>query len=154
MKPKILNFLVAAVILASCSTKTANISTPVFLTFKTQKLKFSDMAFIINNNGKISIDGYYAGKHVLNISFGAMVCIENGCMTKDEFNARFLSYNYYDNLFLDILRKRPLAIDAKVEKSQSGFSQSSQNIFYSVTKDETHFKDTKNKILIKIKELQ
>lgn len=154
MKPKILNFLAVAVIWASCSTKTVSISTPVFLTIKTQKLKFSDTAFITNNNEKIAIDGYYAGKHVLNISFSAMVCIENGCMTKDEFNARFLSYDYYDDLFLDILRKRPLAIDAKVEKSQSGFSQKSQNIFYSVAKDETRFKDAKNKILIKIKELE
>jgi len=150
MKTKIL-FFVIIFALFSCSSRHISISEPIFLTLKTKKIKFSDTAFLTRSNDKITIDGYYAGKHILSLNIGFMVCLERGCISKEEFNARFLSHEYYNNMFLDILNKRPLRINQKPEYFEGGFLQQSKSIKYKITKDTIFFEDKTNKILIKIK---
>ncbi len=80
-------------------------------------------------------------------------------MDKDEFNSRFLDYRYYENIFLDIVQGNLLKMDGILEKKEAGFGfvQMIKNedfdIVYTVSKNQVFFRDRKNRIIIKLKEL-
>jgi hypothetical protein len=149
--------LILPLFLISCSAKKPLKSDTCLVILKTKEIKFADSAFINIWNSKATISAYFAGKSVLNIEFAGNVCVNNMCMAKDEFNSRFLEYTYYDNLFLDVLKGKELKLDGNIKKDKFGFMQKvrsdSYNIVYKVTKKEIFFRDSKNRIIIKLKEL-
>lgn len=150
-------FFIFVSFLVSCTSNKPSVNKAFLLILKTEKFRFSDTAFIDYNSKKADIEGYFSGKVVLNLRFGSVVCVENVCMDKGEFNARYLHYTYYDNIFLDIVNKKRLEFEGSLEESKSGFVQmykdDTKDITYKVKANEVFFRDKKNSIIIKIKEL-
>ena len=144
-------------ILAGC-TAPRPVSTPAVVTFKTPKLKVHDTAFVTLAGRDVEIEVYTAGTLVLEIHAGSMVCINGGCISDDEFTAKYLSPEYPARILGTIARKEPIDLDGKIKRTDEGFvqrivSKGLYDITYSVKKNEVFFRDRANQIIIMIRTL-
>lgn len=136
---------------SGCLSSLPKKSSAVFLSIKTESIKFSDAAFIAKSKDAFILNGYYAGKPILNIDFERLVCLDKICMNKGEFNARYLHYSYYDNFLLDLINAQKLSLNnLKTQDLKNGFEQTNDDITYKVNDKKIYFKDKKNKILVQI----
>jgi len=78
-------------------------------------------------------------------------------MSKSGFNEEYLNAVYPDELLQNILLGRKIYNGKNILKNSNGFKQDIQtkevSIIYVVNSQQIYFKDRKNHILIKIKEL-
>ena len=79
------------------------------------------------------------------------------CMEKRDFNKKILSASYPDTVLENIFRAKPIFASENLEKNADGFTQKIQkkdlyDITYTVVSGERKFRDTINKILIKVRE--
>jgi len=125
---------------------------------KSPKLKFNDIGYILHNDDKVELQLYAAGVAVEKFSIDHMVCIESGCMRKSSFNAEYLSSAYDDDLLKDMLLHRPIFDGKNLRLNKNGFEQhlvsDAYDITYRVTPNTLYFKDTKNRILFKLRKTQ
>lgn len=99
-----------------------------------------------------------AGTVVEKISINHLVCVSAGCMSKQGFNNEYLNGSYPSDILQNILLAKPI-YDAKNRvKTEDGFEQyikdEKVDIKYKVTSNITYFKDRKNKIIFKIKDIK
>jgi len=103
------------------------------------------------------LDIFNAGECIEKFEVGVFVCTSKGCITKSRFNAEFLSASYPDDIFLHLLQAKPIFGGKNLTQTADGFEQKIQtkeyNIIYKVGKKKLYFKDRKNKILIKLKDI-
>lgn len=153
----LLFFLIFSFFVVGCTPKKPLLSKSFLVVLKTKELRFADTAFVNIWEKEAEISAYVVGKNALEIHFGGNVCVDGICMDKKEFNSRFLHYTYYNNLFLDVLKKKRLSLDGDFADTDDGFVQKAENknfnIIYQVSKKEVFFRDRKNNIIIKLKEL-
>jgi len=130
-----------------------------FIVLKTPKVKYADMGFIKNNSYVLNIEMYAAGQPLVNIEVnGNNVCMSSlKCMSKKDFNKEVLSEYYPETLLEDVFRAKPIFEKEGYKESSDGFVQkinkeSQYNISYKVTSKTRIFRDTINKILIKVRE--
>lgn len=146
------------ILLAGCAKPDIK-SKSALVTFVTKEIKVHDTAFVYIDNNRIDIEVYSAGNLIFELSSNAMVCINSLCLSDDEFSAKYLSEYYPKRVIQKIVSKKPLDIkDIKTTQAEDGFMQSAyeQNrydISYIVKKDEVFFKDSINRVIIKIKDL-
>ena len=143
--------------LSACSIKNYEFSESKVITIKTAKLKFSDLGYLKQSADAVRLELFVAGKNVQNISINHLICVDDGCMGKKSFNEEFLSASYPDEILQNIILGRYI-FDAKgVVKTTTGFEQNivtkNLDIKYRVTDKEIYFKDKKNRILFKIKDI-
>ena len=154
MKHSLLLFLL---FFSACSIKHYEHSNSKILIIKSPQLKFSDLAYIRHSDDAVEAELFIAGKSIKKIAINYLVCVDEGCMSRSKFNAEFLNKAYPDRLLQNILLGLPI-YDAKNRvKTINGYRQEIEtkdvNILYKVNAKTIYFKDRKNSILIKIKDI-
>jgi len=151
-------FLVLFLLFSGCSLKNYKHEESKIIIIKTPKLKFSDLGYIRHNNDDVEIELFMAGVSVQKISINHLICVNEGCMLKNSFNEEYLNAEYPSNILQNILLSKMIYDGQNRVQTPSGFEQIIQtdnvDIKYRVTKNETFFKDRKNRIIFKIKDVK
>ncbi len=152
-------FLVAlALFFSACSIKNYEQTSSKIIIIKSPKIKFADLGYIRNSDKALELELFLAGKAIKKIQINHLVCVDEGCMSKSSFNDEYLSASYPDELLQNILLGLEIYNGKNRVKTLNGFEQyiKSENvdIRYSVTPSVTMFKDRKNRIIFKIKEIK
>ncbi|SFV51573.1 Putative lipoprotein [hydrothermal vent metagenome] len=144
--------------LSACSITSYEHSQSKFITIKTKILKFSDLGYIKNTDNSVRLELFVAGNNIQNIEINNLICLNEGCMLRSSFNSEYLSENYPDTILQNIVLGKPVYEGKNFKKIGYGFEQKIQNsdvdILYKVSTVEIYFKDIKNKILFKIKDIK
>ena len=151
--------LLGSVLIFSACTGQPKKEESAFIVIKTAGMKYADMGFIKDNSSKLQVEMYAAGQPLVSIEINAMnVCMSTlQCMEKSNFNKKILNANYPDTILENIFRAKPIFNSKNLEKTTDGFTQKIQkedlyDITYTVVSAERVFRDTINKILIKVRE--
>jgi hypothetical protein len=158
MIKKLSIFFMLAFLFTACSTRTPQKQESAFIVMKTPKFKYADMGFIsIGSNVKVEI--YGAGQPLMSLEINSMnVCMSTfKCLEKKDFNREMLSSSYPDTLLENIFRAKPIFNAEHLVKSKDGFTQKltkkgEYDISYDVKGNQRIFRDSLNKILIKVRE--
>ena len=159
MKFSILWVSIAALLIFSgCAVKEYKSSVPKIITFKTKKLRFNDLGYIRQNGDAIQLELFSAGQAVERFEINHLVCISDGCMSKSGFNSDYLNAEYPDDTLQNILLGRAIFEGEAMSETETGFEQHPESgsyaITYRVSEEETYFKDRKNEILIRIRNVK
>ncbi|WP_200763307.1 hypothetical protein [Nitrosophilus alvini] len=152
-------FAVCAVFLLwGCAAKMPQQVKSSLIVMKTPKLRFADTGFVKKYKNRVEVEIYSAGSALLGLSISNRVCTDEGCMSKKEFNKKYLSAHYPPDLLKNVFLGRPIFKAENIFKSEDGFEQhiykkNSFDIIYRVKKGEIYFKDRINRILIKVKDI-
>ena len=143
---------------SACSIKEYKHTASKLIIIKSPKIKFADLGYVRSSGTAIELELFMAGKSIKKVEINKLICVDEGCMTRGGFNEDYLHYSYPDNLFQHIVLGLPIYDDANLEKTEDGFIQKIKNedvdIKYKVNHKQIFFKDKKNKIIFKIKELK
>jgi len=144
-------------LLGGCSLKNYEHSQSKLIVFKSSKIKFADTGYIRNSDKSIALDMFTAGQRIERIEINHLICVSAGCMTKSSFNNEYLHPSYPNELLQNVLLGHQIYEGEGLKKTQDGFEQHIVNedveIRYKKTAQEISFKDQRNKILLKIKDL-
>ena len=142
---------------SACSIKTYEQTQPKKLIIKSPLIKFADLAYIRHSERAIELELFVAGQSIKKIAINHLICVDEGCMSKDGFNEEYLSPAYPSNILQNILLGKPIYKAKNSLKTEDGFTQKIQTqavaISYNVTSQEIYFKDKCNHIMIKIKDI-
>jgi len=145
---------ISAFYLTSCAPKSYSKNESRFILIKSPLLKYADLGYIRSNKDEVRADLFVAGNLVQSIEISHLICVNEGCLTKSAFNEGYLSKAYPDDLLLDILQGHPIFNQASLQVTEIGFRQELKspdyNIVYKVENGDVSFKDTLNKLKIKI----
>ena len=151
-------FLLLGLFFSGCSFKNYKHEESKIIIIKTPKLKFSDLGYIRHNGNDVEMELFMAGVSVQKININHLICVEEGCMLKSDFNKDYLNATYPSNILQNILLSHEIYSGENREKTSSGFKQIIQNndvdILYRVSTNSTFFKDKKNRIIFKIKDIK
>ncbi len=141
-----------------CAPKSYTMNESRLIIIKTPKLKFADLGYIRKNPDEVRADLFVAGNLVQSIEINTLVCVNEGCVSKSNFNEEYLNPAYPNDLMLNVLLAKPIFNKASIKKTENGFIQELKsdeyNITYKIENGNIYFKDKKNKILIKIKKIK
>ncbi len=136
-------------------------STSYKVTMKTKKFAFSDTGFLVKYENSMHLNVLAMGKSVLDMKIKKNeddICVGSLCNTKHGFNQSFLVGSYPDGFIENVLQKKPIFGGKHLTKTSTGFVQKiicdRYGIKYQVTNKGLYFKDKKNNILIKLKEIK
>ncbi|MDQ7042865.1 MAG: hypothetical protein Q9M34_04970 [Sulfurimonas sp.] len=150
--------LLLMMFLSACSIKNYEHSNSKLFIIKTDKLKFADLGYLKHSDDSLRLELFVAGNNIQNIEINHLICLNEGCMSKSSFNSEYLSQNYPDTILQNIFLGNTIYDNENFQKTTDGFEQKIQNkyvnILYKVSADEIYFKDKKNKILFKIKDIK
>jgi len=159
MRKKIVIFIMVFFTFTACTGIQVEKQESAFIVMKTATFKYADMGFISNSPSKINVEIYGAGQPLMNLEINAMnVCMSTfQCMEKKDFNEKVLYVSYPETLLENIFRAKPIFDKKNVIENKDGFSQkltkeNEYDISYSVKGNQRIFRDTLNKILIKVRE--
>jgi len=131
------------------------------IVLKTPAMRYADMGFVYESPSEIKVEIYGSGQALfaLRITPKSVCTSRFACLDKKSFNARMLSAYYPEDTIERIFRAKSVFNGKNVVKKRNGFTQKivapgKYNIQYSVLNNETVFRDTINKILIKIKRMR
>ena len=145
-------------LLNACSIKNYEQTQSKIIIIKSPQLKFADLGYIRNSDKAIELELFIAGKSVKKISINHLVCVDEGCMSKSAFNEEYLNAAYPNDLLQNIILGRKIYAGKNSVNIDDGFAQKIQtqdvDIEYSVTSAKISFKDTKNRIIFKIKDVK
>jgi hypothetical protein len=145
---------VSLFLITGCAPKVYTINESCLIVIKTPKLKFADLGYIRRNADEVRADLFVAGQLVQSIEISTLICVDDGCISKSEFNKDYLHPSYPDDLILNVLLGRPIFEKASLQKTEGGFIQNIKsdeyNVVYKVEYGKTYFKDRQNRFLIKI----
>ena len=141
-----------------CAPKTYEINESCFILIKSPLLKYADLGYIRSNKAELRADLFVAGNLIQSIEISTLVCVNEGCLTKSAFNKDYLHESYPNDLLLNVLLGRPIFEKASLQVNSLGFTQALKskdyNIVYKVENKDIFFKDTKNKLKIKISKIK
>jgi len=144
--------------LSACSIKEYKQTHSKIIIIKSPKLKFADLGYIRNSENAVEVELFMAGKSVKKININHLICVDEGCMSRSIFNKEYLNEAYPDELLQNILLGKPIYQAKNLAKREGGFTQKimDENVFinYSVKDKQVIFKDKKNHILFKIKDIK
>ncbi|CAA6819774.1 MAG: Putative lipoprotein [uncultured Sulfurovum sp.] len=150
---------IMVLLLTACSIKEAKKQESAFIVMKTPTIKFADMGFIYDSGSKIKVEVYATGQPLVDLEINTQnICLSlMKCMEKKDFNKEVLSEAYPDTLLENIFRGKPIFEAKNLEKKEGGFVQKISKaevyeISYSVVSTQRVFRDTINKIVIKVRE--
>lgn len=156
MKIKYL-FLSLALLFTACSIKNYEQTQTKIIIIKSPKIKFADIGYVRNSDTAVELELFIAGKAIEKITINHLVCTSDGCMSKSGFNSDYLNEHYPDNLLQNILLAKEIYNGKNLVKIANGFEQKISTrhveIVYKVNPHATLFKDIKNKIIFKIKDI-
>ena len=154
----LLPYLVLVFLFNACGTQPYLKENSAFIVFKTPTFKYADMGFVYENNSEVKAEIYGSGQALMSLRIsGDSVCMSLfACMSRKKFNQQVLSSAYPDTVLENIFRGKPVFSGQNLKKTRNGFTQNivkqnKYNIHYSVLNNEIIFRDTINKILVKVK---
>ena len=125
---------------------------------KSPKLKFADIGYLRNTQKAIELELFMAGNPVEKFTINNLICVSAGCMSKSGSNEEYLYSMYPDEILQNILLGLEIYDGKNKQKTSSGFEQIIKNenvdIKYKVNAKVIFFKDRKNKIIFKIKDIK
>lgn len=143
--------------MSACSINHYEHSNSKILIIKSPQLKFADLAFIRHSGDDVEAELFIAGRSIKKIDINYLVCVDEGCMSRSKFNTKFLNKAYPDNLLQNVLLGLPIYHGEHKVKIVDGYEQNIEtkdvHIIYRVNAKIIYFKDRKNRILIKIKDI-
>jgi hypothetical protein len=143
---------------SACSIKNYEHTEPKIIIIKSPQLKFADLGYVRNSDRAIELELFVAGKSVKKISINHLICVDDGCMSKSAFNEEYLNASYPSDLLQNIILGHKIYAAQNSVKTEDGFVQNitskTVDINYSVTSHVISFKDRKNKIIFKIKDIK
>jgi len=149
------------VLLQGCGEAPGYKEESAMIVLNTPAMKYADMGFIYESPSEIKVEIYGSGQALFTLRITSQsVCTSRfACLDRKSFNARMLSANYPKDTLERIFRAKPVFNGKNVEKKRNGFTQKllmpgKYDIEYTVFNNETVFRDTINKILIKIKRMR
>jgi hypothetical protein len=149
--------LTLSLLFTACSMKNYEHIQSKIIIIKSPQLKFADLGYIRNTDDSIELELFVAGRSVKKIAINYLICVDEGCMSRSSFNAEYLNANYPDTLLQNILLGRAIYDGEGKLKQNNGFTQKIKNnnvdIKYRVNSHEIFFKDRKNRIIFKIKDI-
>jgi len=159
MSRKIIYLLVLlSTFFSACATQSYLKENSAFIVFKTPAFQYADMGFLYENADEVKAEIYSSGQAVMTLTVTqSSVCMSLlACMSQKEFNRKVLSAAYPDGILNHIFRGKPIFRGQNLRKNSNGFTQNitnqnKYNIHYTVLNNEIIFRDTINKILIKVK---
>lgn len=154
MKTGIAYGVIMALLMVGCALKKPEVSEPYLVVFKTPKWRFADTGYIRTGDKVAELEVFEAGHRVLRLQIENMVCVEGeGCISKADFNAEYLSDAYPDELLYHLLRGEPIFGGENLVHTEAGFLQEIGGITYRVSKGSVYFKDRERGIFVKFKRL-
>ena len=152
------SLLAFALFFSACSIKNYERTQSKIIIIKSPKIKFADVGYVRNSDKAVELELFLAGQAIEKISINHLVCVSDGCMSKSGFNADYLNASYPDEILQNILLGRSVYDGKNKTLTQNGFEQRIQNskvdIRYVVDQNQIFFKDKKNSIIIKIKDVK
>lgn len=149
--------LVFILFFSACSIKEYEVTKSKIFIIKSPLIKFADLGYIRSSAQAIEVELFMAGKSIKKIEINHLVCVDEGCMSKSGFNEDYLHESYPDEILQNILLGNPIYDKLNLEKNELGFTQIIKNkkvyIKYKVDSNQIFFKDIKNRIIFKIKEI-
>ncbi len=147
-----------ALFFTACSIKNYEQTSSKIIIIKSPKIKFADLGYIRNTDKALELELFLAGRAIKKIQINHLVCVDEGCMSKGSFNDEYLNSSYPDDLLQNILLGLEIYDGKNRVKTDDGFEQriisKDVEITYSVTSSIIAFKDKKNSIIIKIKNIK
>ncbi len=114
--------------------------------------------FIKKDDTRLNLQLFSAGTILLDLHVEKNVCSHYICMSKENFNKEFFGIRHYEGFIDELFKLKPIYSKKNLIKSKNGFEQKIQtdefDITYRVENGNLYFKDRKNTILIKLKELK
>jgi len=151
-------FLVSLLLLSACSIKNYEHTQSKIIIIKSPKLKFADLGYLRNTQDAVELELFIAGKSVEKFTVNHLICVSDGCMSKSGFNKDYLNQAYPDEILQNILLGHEIYDGKNRVKTNNGFEQKienkSVNILYKVSSNLIFFKDRKNRIIFKIKDIK
>jgi hypothetical protein len=150
--------LILTLLLSACSFKNYKHEESKIIIIKTPKLRFSDLGYIRHTGDDVEMELFMAGVSVQTLSINHLICVDEGCMLRSRFNKEYLNAKYPSDILQNILLSKVIYHGKNRVQIPEGFEQIIQtqnvDIKYRVTKNETFFKDRKNRIMFKIKDIK
>ncbi len=152
-------FLVLLILITGCAYKMPyKSSKPYYIVIKNSKIALADTGFIKKDDGRLNLQLFTAGTPVFDLHVKSDVCLDYICLKKENFNSEFFGNRHYDSFIDELFNLKPIYSKKNLKKIANGFEQKiktdSYDITYRVEGENLYFKDRKNKILIKLKELK
>jgi hypothetical protein len=129
----------------------------VYIVWKTPSFRYADQGFIYEAPDKMRIEIYGSGQPLMRLDIGKeKVCASFlACTDKRTFNARMLSRWYPESILENIFRGRMIMNGEGMIPNRNGFTQNIRygekyEIHYTVLNNTILFRDTINKIFIKV----
>jgi len=148
-------FLVILFFFSACSIKDYEQTKSKIIIIKSPNIKFADLGYIRNSGNSIELELFLAGKSIKQININHLICVDEGCMSKDSFNTDYLHSSYPNDILQNILLGNPIYDGENLQKTDDGFIQKITNkyvkITYKTNLNVISFKDKKNNIIFKIK---
>jgi hypothetical protein len=142
----------------ACSIKNYEKTESKIIIIKSPQLKFADLGYVRNSDKAIELELFIAGKSVKKITLNHLICVDEGCMSKRAFNEAYLNAAYPNDLLQNIILGRKIYDGENSVKTADGFRQTIKtqdvDIDYSATSHLISFKDKKNRIIFKIKDIK
>jgi hypothetical protein len=133
----------------------------MFIVMKTPVLRYADQGFVSRSADQVAVEIYANGAAVMKLQIKKTeICNGSGlfsCLSKKEFNTRFLSMYYPKDIMENIFRGKKIFGGLGAEENSRGFTQTIKKageyaIHYSVLNGSIVFRDTISHIVIKVKE--
>ena len=152
-------FLVAlALFFTACSIKNYERTSSKIIIIKSPKIKFADLGYIRNSDKALELELFLAGKAIKKIQMNHLICVDEGCMSKSGFNEEYLDSSYPDDLLQNVLLGLEIYDGKNRVKTDDGFEQlivsKDVDVIYRVSASVIAFKDRKNSIILKIKDIK
>ncbi len=146
--------------MSGCATKEFTKQESVFIVFKTPTFQYADLGFLYVNEDEMKVEIYNNGQAVMALEIGKeKICMSLlECLDKKRFNKNVLSVYYPSDILRHIFSAQKIFSGQHLVKTRNGFTQNifkaeKYNINYTVFNHQVIFRDTINKILIKVKRL-
>ncbi len=152
-------FFLTLFLLVGCSQKVDyQSSKSYYIVIKNSSIKVADTGFIRRGNNEINLQIFAASTPILDLHVKQDVCIGYTCLSKISFNKRFFGFSHYESFVDELFNLQPIYHKTNLVKTPNGFEQKIEtkdySIIYRVDGENLYFKDKKNRILIKLKELK
>ena len=150
--------LIFTLLFSACSIKNYEHVQSKLIIIKSPKIKFADLGYIRNSEKAVELELFVAGKVIEKISVNHLICVSDGCMSKSGFNKDYLNAAYPEEILQNILLGHEIYNAKNRVKTSDGFEQKIEdenvNIIYKVSSNAVYFKDRKNNIIFKIKDIK
>lgn len=144
-------------VLGGCAVKDYERTQTKIITMKSPKIKFSDAGYLRNSDESVELELFMAGVCIEKIAVNRLICTSAGCMSKSGFNQDYLNEAYPSDIMQNLLLGRPIYEGMNLIRTPGGFEQrisdESVDIIYRVGDGEVYFKDIRNSILFKMKDI-